>query len=190
MNEDKYPHWKEALFGNDGAVANLRCAVKYGFWHTGYLLLLALGLVLLSAAWLIDRATGSSVASRVNDFFAHPYVDDATDLILAWAAGVYLGAIAAWVIIEVIRDPMLLVYGVAGAIGTIVGLVALAFVISYLWNLTQDTRQTTVAVAGGAARRAGERAVETPGVRRVYGQCPVSMDIEPKWFERVTEAFE
>jgi len=48
----------------------------------------------------------------------------------------------------------------------------------------------TVEVTTSAFHRAGERAVETPGVRRVYGECPVSMDIEPKWFDRLTEAFD
>jgi hypothetical protein len=64
QTEEKYPHWKEALFGNDGAVANLRCAVKYVFWHTGYALLGILGVVLLAAAWGIDKVTGRKSVAR------------------------------------------------------------------------------------------------------------------------------
>ncbi|AGM11617.1 hypothetical protein HCTV5_6 [Halovirus HCTV-5] len=190
MEENKYPHWKDALLGNDGAVANLRCAVKYGFWHAGYALLGVLGIVLLALAWTFDKVTGTGAVDRVQSFLAHPYVDDATDLILAWAVGVYFGAIASWLIIKIIREPFLLVELIAVCVGVIVGALAIVAVAAYLWKKTRDTRQTTVALAGGAARRAGERAVETPGVRRVYGQCPVSMDIEPKWFERMTQAFE
>lgn len=190
MNEDKYPHWKEALFGNDGAVANLRCAVKYAFWHAGYALLAVLGVVLLTGAWLIDRVTGTETVARVRSAFSHPYVSDAVDLTVAWACGIVLGIYASVVIIKVIRDPMLLVEIIAVCVGIVGGLLVLLALGIYLWERTRDTRQTTAAVMGGAARKAGERAVETPGVRRVYGQCPVSMDIEPKWFERVTEAFD
>lgn len=187
---DEYPHWREALFGNNGAVANLRCAVKYGFWHAGYLLMLLLGIVLLVGAWALDRVTGTETVARLRSASQHPYVSDAVDLILAWACGVYLGLVVAVGLIEVIRNPMLLVYGIGIAIGTIVVLAVVVALAVNVWRATRETRQTTVQVVGGAARQAGERAVETPGVRRVYGQCPVSMDIEPKWFERVTEAFE
>jgi len=190
MTDNKYPHWRDALFGNDGAVANIRCAVKYTFWHVGYALLGVLGVVLLAGAWGLDKVTGRESVARVRSALGHPYVSDAVDLIVAWACGIILGIYASIAIIKIVRDPFLLVEIIAICVGVIGGLLALLALGIYLWEKTRDGRQTLAKSTSNVMHRAGERAVETPGVRRVYGECPVSMDIEPKWFERVTQAFD
>lgn len=185
MTEGKYPHWKDALLGN-GTVANLRCAVKYGFWHLAYGLLFVLGVILLAGAWLLDKTTGSSAVGRVQSGLGHPRVKQAGRVLGYGFLALYAVFIVAVVVKAIIEDPMLLVW----AVGVCVAFIVAAVRAILAWEYGGDKAKTTVHVAKGAASRAGERAVETRGVRRVYVNCPVHMDIEPKWFERITEAFD
>ena len=45
--------------------------------------------------------------------------------------------------------------------------------------------EKTGSVVKRGANKAGSKAVKTPGIRRVYGNCPVHFNIEPKWFEEL-----
>jgi len=132
--EDKYPHWKDALFGNHNAVANLRCAVHYVFWHGVYALLAVIGVLVVGGA-------------------------------------IYLLVTAFWQFLA----------AVGGGLGVVILLVGLAL----LWEKLRDPAKSAANGAAAKANVAGQKAVQTPGVRRVYGECPVSLDQAPHWFENL-----
>jgi hypothetical protein len=74
-NEDEYPHWRTALFGDQEHAANLWCGLKYGAWHLFHLLyVVLLGLILVVAVpaflgWRLLRyvalRTGAALAARL-----------------------------------------------------------------------------------------------------------------------------
>lgn len=186
MEEDKYPHWKDALFGEDSAYANLKCAVKYGIWHAAYALLTVLGAGLVIAAVVIDKITGSSLANRVMKIADHPKVKFAGRAIVVSILGIWVLFALGMVAVEFYHNPIYLVYTAAAIAGVIVALIGIIIV----EEKTQEYRQTVVRSANGVAVRVGTKAKETPGVRRIYGRCPVSMDIEPKWYQNLKDKFE
>lgn len=50
--------------------------------------------------------------------------------------------------------------------------------------------ERVTARSAGTLTAAGESARTTPVTRRIYGECPVSIKVDPRWFERVTAAGE
>lgn len=74
-DEDEYPHWRTALFGDNDHAANLYCGVKYAAWHLFHLLyVVLLGLFLTVAVpaflgWRVLRyvalRTGAALAARL-----------------------------------------------------------------------------------------------------------------------------
>jgi hypothetical protein len=155
MDDDKYPHWKDALFGNHNAVANLRCAVHYVFWHAVYALIAVAGAVVVGAIKL-----GIAVA---------PYLGPLGILIGVAVALVFYLYTQFWATIS-------LVGGIILGLGAILGILLLAEYIS-------DPAKNAANGVAAKANTAGQKAVKTPGVRRVYGECPVSMSAAPKWFD-------
>jgi hypothetical protein len=68
--------------------------------------------------------------------------------------------------------------GIVLGFGALIGALLLAEFLS-------DPAKSAATGVAVRTRAIGERAVETPGVRRVYGECPVSMDMAPKWFDKL-----
>lgn len=183
--ESEYPSWRTALFGN-GHAANIRCAIKYGFWQLGYVLLALVGGAILAVLYPFVKLAGSDAMSRVVA---------ATDNRRLRRAFVWLGrgfvallalAVAALVIRAIIRHPFEALVTVAGTVAIVVGILVVFLLIEVLADALAPTRRRVEK----RAAKAGERAQQTPVARRLYGYCPVSTDIEPKWFERLTERFE
>lgn len=194
---EEYPHWKDALFGNNSALANLRCAIKYGVWH-GVHAILALIFVpivlLIKALEFVAKFAGplkgpafvvlESAMVMCETAWENKYVKKVGRglLILFALAAVLVAALLLGIIVY--NYP----YIVAGVVIGMVVAVALIAAGIYAWDrFSIDDKKTHVAIR---VRRAGEKATRTPGVRRVYGECPVHMDIEPKWFDRLVNALD
>jgi len=192
MDEDKYPHWKDALFGNHNAVANLRCAVHYVFWHAVYALIAVIGVVVvgaIKAGKAIAPYLGpvgeplvaglDAIFGKVSYVMNHRYTKKLGDaVLLIFAVGVIVGAVGglAFLLYTEFWATLTLIGGVLLGCVALFGLLILA---EYLHDPAKNA-------ASGAAMKmnaAGEKAVQTPGIRRVYGECPVSMDMAPKWFD-------
>ena len=196
--KDKYPHWRDALFGNNDAVANIRCAIHYVFWHSVYFLIALVGLVVLGVVKIvktISRPLGpltepihntmDQFVSGVNYVLNHDYTKKAFDalLVLFFAASVIVGLgfigymliTQFWLTIKTVG--VIIAFFVAFGIGMPVIDKVAPYIIGAGFSAAGYT--------ASKARDAGEKAVETPGVRRVYGQCPVSLDMAPKWFDNL-----
>lgn len=206
---NKYPHWKDALFGN-GHVANLRCAGKYLFWHLLYGVLAVIGLVLVGSHYVLTGVADRVPSKHIGNLFSwfaggvdrtadvlhnrrlKKWIGNTVLVLLGLSALVVLG----WGISFMIQHPWMALESVV----LVLGIISLMFAAAYIEDRWEPGARTKyglkIAVARVAsaltssARIAGSKAKETPGVRRVYGNCPVSMNIEPKWFGKITEYFD
>jgi len=194
MDDDKYPHWKDALFGNHNAVANLRCAVHYVFWHAVYALIAVIGVVVVGAIKLGKAIApylgplGAPLVAGLDRFFNgvsyvlnHRYTQTIFEGVMVIAAIVILVGFIGVVIWQLIVAPwetLALIGGVILGFAILLGILLLA---EYL----RDPARNAANGLAAKANTAGQKAVQTPGVRRVYGECPVSMDAAPKWFDNI-----
>jgi hypothetical protein len=192
--EDKYPHWKDALFGNHNAVANLRCAIHYVFWHGAYGLLAVLGVLLvgaLKAGDFLAEYLGplsepvKSAISRVRHGIARFLNHDKTQAVaeIGFVVLFVVSLIACVVTLGWLfyTQFWMTVQALGILIGGVIGLILLFAIIE---RLEEPAANAGSALASGA-NRAGQKAVQTPGIRRVYGECPVSMDMAPRWFDNL-----
>jgi len=192
MDDDKYPHWRDALFGNNDAVANIRCAIHYVFWHAVYAIIGFFGIISAGAAKIalaaapyfgplaapIERVV-SGALSAVFYVLDHRY----TERLLRYGSYVFVALAAVYVagmfVFVLINDPFLLLGGLSLA----VGLIGVAAILTFIYNKIRNPAKSAATGVANSARAAGERAVETPGIRRVYGECPVSISQPPRWFD-------
>jgi hypothetical protein len=192
--EDKYPHWRTALFGNHNAVANIRCAIHYVFWHSLYTLIAVAGALvvgLFKLGKMLSPLFGpleSRVArgfdwliGGVSTIVNHPYTKKAGEYgaiaFVLFAAGYFAGLII-WMLLY---DPLMLaavVVVIPVGCGVVIGIFA-------AYDKLRNPAASAANSAAVTARAAGERAVETPGIRRIYGECPVSLGQPPKWFDNM-----
>lgn len=192
--EDKYPSWRDALFGNNDAVANLRCAVHYVFWHSVYALIALAGVVVigvLNVVRLFSRALGplggpvrsgiDRVRSTVSAIANHKHAENAAGafiVIAVVASGLYLLGVFLLFLYTQFWLTM-------GAIAITLGVVAAIIATVAIGEFLLPHAKSASSVAAQKTRSAGEKAVQTPGIRRVYGQCPVSMEQCPRWFDNL-----
>jgi len=192
--EDKYPHWKDALFGNHNAVANLRCAVHYVFWHGVYALLAVIGVLVvgaIKAGKFIAQYLGplaepterflDGLFSRISYVMNHEYtkkLGDAVFVIVAIGLAVTVVGGAIYLLVTAFWQFL-------AAVGGSLGVVALLFGLLLLAEKLRDPAKSAANGVAAKANVAGQKAVQTPGVRRVYGECPVSLDMAPHWFEKL-----
>lgn len=180
--EGRYPHWKDALFSND-AIANLRCAIDYVIWHAVYGLLALLGLLVigsikgarkLSAVLGPVAAPFSGVGSRIISAVTWFVNNDTVSTFFTYLFNLIFYAIVAFNAIViglwVYNEPSEFFKFVGIGVSIAAGIIILAAV-----GIKIRPYLST----------AGEKAKETPGVRRVYGECPVDLDISPKWFDNL-----
>lgn len=190
----EYPHWKDALFGNHNAVANIRCAVHYVFWHGVYALIGLVGVLfvgLLKIGMILSPVFGplgkpiESALSRVYHGLEAVANHRYTELVAGAAlVVVFVAAVVATItffILALLNQFWMVVQSMVIAVGLFIMAGALLYAIELLSGPTKSVA-TSVAVN---ARETGEKATEAPGVRRVYGKCPVSMDQTPKWFDKI-----
>lgn len=194
MDDDKYPHWKDALFGNHNAVANLRCAVHYVFWHALYALIAVAGAIVVGAIKLGKAVApylgplASPVGTALDRLFDgvtyvmnHRYTQKAFEgFMVICAIGLLVGGVGALVyyLYTMFWTTVGILGGVVLGFGVLIGLIILT---EYLRDPAANVKNSLAA----GANRAGHKAVQTPGVRRVYGECPVSMEQAPKWFDNL-----
>jgi len=196
--EDKYPHWRDALFGNHNAVANIRCAIHYVFWHLVYALIAVVGVFIIGCIMVaeaiapylgpvgnyilagLDRA--KSVTAR---FLNHPYTEKAArTVVYAMFYALLIGLVVGTAYSLYTQFWFTIFTVIGGAIIFALTLGALLGVVLLAEHLYEPTVKTGSIVAS-KANSAGKRAVETPGIRRVYGKCPVSIGQSPKWFQNI-----
>lgn len=182
---DEYPSWKKALFGQE-TIANLRCAVKYIFWHTAHLVLAIPIVISLGLLTLVDKAANTGTASVAREKTDNEYLKSGA-YYLMWALVIgYLAIGVAMIAVEIYANPMIAVF-ILAVIG---GVVVLGLTVALTASLAGEQFKAFGAWVAGLLGSAGHRATQTPGVRRVYGNCPVSFKIDPKWYESLMERFE
>lgn len=188
------------MFSQD-TVANIRCAVKYAVWHTGYLLLSIVGLLLLGVVYAgkglarivpgetignailaVGGAVGSAIG-RASTAFNESVAKD----IAEWAAIILLGvlflAFVGMVLYQIWLTPFL-------ALQVGVGIVLTIGVLLLLTEAYDRYAGQASESVGHGISKAKSRAVDTPGVRRIYGNCPVDFEISPLWFRKIDEKLE
>jgi hypothetical protein len=199
-DSDDYPSWKEALFGN-GHAANLYCAVKYAFWHATHALLAVLLLavfVIVKVAVTVGRAI-NAVTPDSTPSAPRPGLMDRLSGPRAKAFA--RGSVAFAFIGSVVYCISMLVYFIITAplaVAAAFGLVVLIIGVVILWFAVKDRVFSALKRSGGAAANATGKAVKRgseirqksekkPLVRRLLGYCPVSMNLNPKWFDRLEQ---
>lgn len=158
----EYPSPREALFGN-GHVANLYCALKWATWQWVHFWLAVVYLLFFVPAGWVGRRM---------DFQPPRMLVVAGALLTAALDALY----ETWPMRVVRRLTWYAMLSVGAAV-----LGPFIIVDKYLYQGSWLQR---------LLHRSADTAKETPGVRRVYGECPVSVDMEPRWFERLVGRFE
>jgi len=181
-SDDTYPHWKEALFGDDRA-ANIYCAVKYALWHGSHVLMLALLSVSVLSKKVLDSA-----ASLVNRYdseqfaFLISWKDNPTVKKVFRYLGIILGV--AFILGGIIGIGIVVYYASMNPVSTAfsAGIAIGAMVVAKIVSIVLEKVVPTVATV----KKSNEN---KPIIRRIAGYCPVSMDMEPKWFESIADRF-
>jgi len=164
------------------------------FWHGVYALLAVIGVLVvgaIKAGKFIAQYLGplgapverglDGLFSRISYVMNHEYTKKVGDAVFIIAAiAVLVGAVVA--LLYFLYTQFWLTVGAFAGAG--IGLVALFGILLLAEKLRDPAKNAATGVAV-SARAAGERAVETPGVRRVYGECPVSLEQAPYWFENL-----
>ena len=186
MKEDKYPHWKDALFGDhEDMVANLRCAVKYLFWHGAYLLLAVFGVLLYAVSKVLGAIGQSGAATRTSNALHSPQAKKAGRGLFVLSAILMVIYVIGVVIYLILTQP----FALLGALVSVALIVVAGVIAGFAWEKGGPKVKALLSRAGSpvkkGASKAGKKAIETPGVRRVYGNCPVHMNMEPRWFDKL-----
>lgn len=203
--KDHYPSPREAIFGN-GHVANAWCALKYVSWHLLYAFLavclgfLSIGIKMVDSVsgriplWGTGRVTGGARrgAGWIHSALTHSRVKYLTTPLLAVIAVVCFVVGIGGLVLMIIDDPFAFFVMLGVLIVLCAAFVLVIHVSIYLRKRFASTGRTVGDVVVPVQQRANRirtQARDTTAVRRVYGYCPVSMDVEPKWFERVDDWF-
>lgn len=203
--KDHYPSPREAIFGN-GHVANAWCALKYISWHLLYAFL-AVCLGLLSVGIKVGDSVSERIPLRgarritegirrgagwIHSGLTHSRVKSVAALLIGVLGVISLVASIVAVVLMFIDQPIQFIV----MLGIIIVLCAAAVLVIHVGKHLRK-RFTSAGKAMGdvvvpvqqRTNKIRTRARDTTAVRRVYGYCPVSMDVEPKWFERVDDGF-
>jgi hypothetical protein len=196
-NEDNpYPHWKEALFGENGHASNAYCAVKYGIWHVSHVLLAGamlcgLGMLLLvqGSFQLVQRVANIEIPdmlkigaiprfrAAMNSKYGKRLMRHLSYLALITLLVILL----AFIIYVLIVDTLV---AVASILTVIVPIILIWIDGKYqLYQHFVPAKKVAVKKSSNVK----DRSTETPYLRRVLGYCPVHMDIDPKWYRSFDE---
>lgn len=92
------------------------------------------------------------------------------------------------------------VFALLTVVGVVIGLIfAIAFLFVFiaekiyegckkLFSPVSNRTGLTTKKIGTAVSNGHEKSKQTPGVRRLWGECPVSFKTPPKWFDKMTDA--
>jgi len=173
--EDKYPSWRDALFGDHDAVANIRCAIHYIFWHAAYALIAVAGLIVVGTIIAVSAVVPSNgwadtLTEKVVNILEHRHTQTVSEIMLGIGLIFIIGTLGYITIMIALQDPFLLLQG----IGYIVGGIIISIFVLYVADILADP-----------AKNAANKATETPFINRIYGKCPVSVNVTPKWFDNL-----
>lgn len=194
MDSEEYPSVRRALFGEDDRAANLWCGVKWVVWQATHLLLalllVAAGL-LLAIPFLVwfglkkggETGPGEKARETLRGIGSNPKVVKGVRCFLYLAMAVIVSLVVAITVWFLIYEPEALLIGTLAALGF---LALLALVIGLVESVFPwlGRKMQPVLEYFGYVR---EKSEDTPVARRVVGYCPVSMDINPRWFEKLFE---
>lgn len=207
---EDYPHWKAALFDSEKAV-NLRCFLKYCTWHGSYALLAGAILLLSGITKAVNAFPSSRVSASADRAYrsaSKPRAKKAARYTFKGVAVLaFLGVVSVLLFAAVFKTMVLLR-------SIIIGLVTFALVFGgvngLMWlhekGVLRDIKNRALAgmgLVGGLlvnnktkqsatvvvkkGKKAKEKAPNTKGVRRIYGNCPVNLNICPHWFNKYVE---
>lgn len=189
MEQDKYPHWKDAL-ADSSLIVNLRCAVKYLLWHSIYLVLTVIGALFIGAAMLVEKVgatkTAQSTGSFIESILTSSKLKRAVETIITIAAYVVVIGFSIGLAYTVWLNPMTGVFMLATFGGAVIVTILLLALDEWgLFDKLFGAGEKTGSVVKRGASKAGSKAAKTPVIRRVYGNCPVSMNQCPRWFDKI-----
>lgn len=187
----EYPSVRKALLGqSENGVANLWCGVKWLLWQLTYVAIAvffgAVGLLLLPF-FLIGKFVSGGRTERFGKWLGdklyyvatHDYVSKAVRYTLV---AVTLGSIASlagalvYGLTYYPQDTLIMVGLITVVILAAVTGIFIAQVLEFGFRLLSDQFSSVK-----------DRSKEKPVARRLVGYCPVSMDITPRWFEKLFE---
>lgn len=188
----EYPSVRKALLGqSDNGVANLWCGVKWLLWQTTYLaialFIAALGLVLLPF-YLIGKflgggeriaAAGEWLGEKLWNFATHDYTSKAVRWTLIAVLVGSAALLAGMLVHGLIYNPEQTLIAVGLITVFVLSIVTGIVVVNLLEKAAFRLYVRFTSVK--------EKTQDKPVARRVLGYCPVSMDITPKWFEKIFE---
>lgn len=190
--KNKYPHWRVALFGDDDFRANLRCFIKYFSWHILYIILTILSIIMYSLFVTVDKVGNFRLYLWFKKKMkSNIFVKILTIIIYITISGLFLG--------------FLILVGYSIIMSPIESLMVISFllvslILIFLLEIGMLILASKLSIGKKAGKRMGSEASKTPsiilnslskiskkskvtpGIRRVYGYCPVSIHIEPRWF--------
>lgn len=192
MESEEYPSVRRALFGDEDKAANIWCGVKWVFWHVSHLLLalllILLGIIIVPFALLhrgLTRGSQTTAAAKVrvvlHQIGSNPTVVKAFQALLVLVIAVLGVGALAFAVWFFLNYPMVFLRALGLSLGVVAGLFGGALLVEYALPII-GRKLKTVAAYFGVVR---EKSEGTPVARRVIGYCPVSMDINPRWFEKV-----
>lgn len=196
--KDKYPYWKDALFGSEG-FANFRCGVKYGIWHGLHVILASIIICAVLFARFLDTVARTRTAEVVSNKLRS---EKTKTLIFKSTKGISILLIAftsIWTIFFAITNPtefgFILILTltlcstvfIISVIAKLIHIGIIRVISSYKSRVRKSERVPDLDKVSTKATGVAEISKETPVVRRVYGQCPVSIHIEPKWFDSLLD---
>lgn len=184
--EGIYPHWKSALKEYREYI-NLRCGIEYVIWHGGYVVLTALAIVLLSGAWVLQKLRVPGAVDATIRFFNDPRVKrvgESLFIVLVIVIALVFLVIIAVSFVTAFWETLITAVFIFGA-----PLVILSVLMAFVTTIDY-IREHTSTVHAPDVRRPQFSASEVPGLRRIWGACPVILTEPPKWFDNLTERFE
>jgi hypothetical protein len=194
QDSDEYPSVRKALLGN-GHAANLYCGVKWLFWQLTHVILAGLILAggaivavaiipLVAYELFTDYVTKGRIAAKIPKLasrgpsitFTETHAKRLVQASLTFAV-IAIGVNIAFLFIQA---PILFLATVG-----LITILGIGLAAEYmLWtNLVRDYLSEKKQNSAQKFEQTRQKSEQTAVTRRVLGYCPVSMDIDPKWYE-------
>jgi len=212
--EGSYPSPKEAIFSD--SIPNLRCAIEYVVWQLSYMLLVVFGGLIVGATTagyvMIDSVCETSRKSGLAETVQRVVEDERVISGAKYAAKIVLWGMAVGATLFFGYRAYTNFWTIAEVIGILLGVFGVTIVLMGIGICAYDRYQNQIYSTGDQLGAAGNRLVSwiktgtrsvadrggavslaaqnTPGVRRIYGECPVHPSIQPKWFASLLERLE
>lgn len=198
QDSDEYPSIRKALLGN-GHAANLYCGVKWLFWQLTHLIIagaMLFGTVivaiviipLIAYGLLTEYVTKGRIASKLPKITSRAPNITITEThvkrLVQGGTAFVVTVIFVNVILLFIGAPILFLATVG--VLTIIG-IGLAAEYMLWTNLVRDYLSEKKNNSAQKFEQTRQKSEQTAVTRRVLGYCPVSMDIDPKWYKTLKQ---